>query len=173
LAFPIGKGWWILLPFVLALVSAIGVYFPYKGSKLLSTSEAALYLILSVPLSSELFFRSLVHGILVNPNKIQSSNSRWSISSASVVSASLYSVFMVCVLLYPDYLGKGFQITMAVECLVAAWVLGLFIGALRERSQSVLPGILFHALGLAALIAYYFGEAPLKIGFLIDQAIGF
>ncbi|MBI5579043.1 MAG: hypothetical protein HY895_07810 [Deltaproteobacteria bacterium] len=154
-AAPVGKSWWILLPFVFFFVMGIGVYFPYKGMKLLPTREGAIYLIMAVPLASELLFRSLTHGILVNPNNIQSHNSRWFFSFPSVAAATLYSLFMVYILLYPDYLQNGFQARATAECLCAAFVLGLSTGFVRERAQSVFPAILFHALGMTALISYY------------------
>jgi hypothetical protein len=157
-AAPAGKSWWILLPLVCLPVIGIGAYFPYKGMKLLSTSESAIYLIIAVPLASELLFRSLTHGMMVNPNNIQSSTSRWFFSFPSVASASLYSLFLVCLLLYPDYLRNGFRAEATAECLLASLVLGLSTGFVRERSQSVFPAILFHALGMSALVGYYAGQ---------------
>jgi hypothetical protein len=156
-AVPVGKSWWILLPLVVFSVMSIGIYFPYKGVKLHSTYETAIYLIIAVPLASELLFRSLTHGILVTPNNIQSCNSRWFLSFPSVASASLYSGFMVYLLLYSDYLRNGFQAKATTECLLAAFVLGLSLGFVRERSQSVFAAILFHAMGMAALINFYAG----------------
>ena len=117
LAIPDGKRWWVLLPFVVFFVNTIGTLFPYDGMKLLSTSDNVIYLVLLVPLSSELLFRSLICGVLVNPNDIQDSNGRWFLSFPSGVSASLYAVFMVCFLLYPAYLQNGFQVKATAECL--------------------------------------------------------
>ncbi|MGE5257304.1 MAG: CPBP family intramembrane glutamic endopeptidase [Hyphomicrobiales bacterium] len=157
IATPAGKNWWILLPFVCFTVIGIGIYFPYKGMGVLSTLERGIYLIVTVPLASELLFRGLTHGILVSPNTIQSS-SRSFLSFPSLVSASLYSAFLVCLLLYPDYLRHGFQANTTAECFLAALVLGLSIGFVRERSQSIFPAILSHALGTIALVIYYSGK---------------
>jgi hypothetical protein len=156
LALPVGKCWWGLLPFVFFSVIGIGIYFPYKGMNPAGTLETAVYFIAAVPLASELLFRSLTHGILVNPNNIQSCSSRWSLSFPSVAAASLYSVFLVYLLLLPDYRQNGFQAEATARCLLAALVLGLSSGFVRDRSQSVFPAILFHALGMTALISYYF-----------------
>jgi hypothetical protein len=164
LAAPVGMSWWILLPFVFFSVIGIGIYFPYRGMRLFSTSETAVYLVIAIPLASELLFRSLTHGILLNPNNIQSSRRRY-LSYPSVAAASLYSGFMAFLLLFPDYLQNGFQAKETAECLVAALVLGLSTGAVRERSQSVFPAILFHILGITAIISYYSGTILSKIGF--------
>ncbi|MDP4164960.1 MAG: CPBP family intramembrane metalloprotease, partial [Bacillota bacterium] len=154
IAVPIGKNWWILLPFVLFSVFGLGIYFPYKGMKLHSIYETAIYLIIAVPLASELLFRSLIHGILVNPSNIQSCRSRWFLSFPSVAAALLYSGFMVYLLLFSGHLQNGFQAKATAGCLFAAFVLGLSTSFVRERSQSVFPAIIFHALGMIALIKY-------------------
>ena len=156
IATPVGKRWWFLFPFVFFSVIGLGVYFPYKGMRLLSTFETAIYLIVAIPLASELLFRSLAHGILVNANNIQGT-SRWVFSFPSIAAASLFSGFIFYQLLYPDYLQNGFQAKATAECLFAAFVLGLSTGFVREKSQSVFPAILFHALGMTALVSYYFG----------------
>jgi hypothetical protein len=155
-AAPEGKGWWGLLPFVFFSVMAIGIYFPYKGLSLLRRPEAATYFIVVVPLASELLFRSLAHGILVTPNNIQNHNSRWFFSFPSVAAATLYAGFMAYLLLLPGYHQGGFPVKATAQCALAAWVLGLSCGFVRERSQSVFPAMLFHALGMTALILYYF-----------------
>jgi membrane protease YdiL (CAAX protease family) len=157
IAVPIGRNWWILLPFVFFSVIGLGVYFPYKGMKLHSTYETVIYLIIAIPLASELLFRGLIHGTLVNPRNIQSYSSRWFFSFPSVAAALVYSGFMVYLLLYSDYLRNGFQAKATTECLLAAFVLGLSLGFVRERSQSVFAAILFHAMGMAALINFYAG----------------
>jgi hypothetical protein len=156
IAGPIGKRWWFIFPFVFFSVIGLGVYFPYKGMRLLGIFETAIYLILAIPVSSELLFRSLAHGIMVNANNIRR-NSRWFASFPSVAAASFYSGFIFYILLYPDYLQNGFQAKATAECFSAAFVLGLSTGFVREKSQSVFPAILFHALGMTALISYFFG----------------
>jgi hypothetical protein len=155
LAVPVGKGWWGLVPLVLIAVVGIGIYFPYRGVRLLSASQAAIYLVIVIPLASELLFRSLAHGILVSPYSIQVYNRRRFFSFPSVAAAALYSGFMVYLLLFPDYLQNAFQVQATAGCLLAALVLGFSTGFVRERSQSVFPAMLFHALGMAVLIRYY------------------
>jgi membrane protease YdiL (CAAX protease family) len=123
--------------------------------RLLTASQAAIYLVMAIPLASELLFRSLAHGILVSPYSIQAYNRRRYFSFPSVAAAALYSAFMGYLLLFPDYLQNGFQAKATAGCLLAALVLGFSTGFVRERSQSVFPTMLFHALGMAALVRYY------------------
>ena len=172
-ALPSGRSWWILLPFVFFPVMGIGIFFPYKGVKLLSSPETIAYLIIAIPLASEFLFRSLVHGILINPNDVRSYDRRRFFSFPSVASGAIYAVCMVGILLYPDYLQNGFQVKATAGCLLAALVIGLSTALVRERSQSVLPAILFHALGMAAVVSYYSGTIISKIGSLISTLIGY
>jgi hypothetical protein len=172
-ALPSGRSWWILLPFVFFSVMGTGIYFPYKGANLLSSPETIAYLIVAIPLASEFLFRSLVHGILINPNNVRSYDNRRFFSFPCVASGSLYAVCMLCILLYPDYLQNGFQVKATAECLLAALVTGLSTALVRERSQSVLPAILFHALGMAAVVSFYSGAILSKIGPLISIPIGY
>jgi hypothetical protein len=52
----------------------------------------------------------------------------------------------------PDTLLSGLKAAAWVECLLTGFVLGLANGFVRERSQSVFPAILFHALGMAVFL---------------------
>jgi hypothetical protein len=79
---------------------------------------------------------------------------------------------MVCILLYPDYLQNGLHLEAAAQCLLAALVVGLSTAWVRERSQSVLPAILFHSLGMAAVVFYYSSTLLSNIGSLILIPIG-
>ncbi len=169
---PSGRSWWTFLPFVFFPVVGLGLYFPLKGTKLLNFHETIAYLVIAIPLASELLFRSLVHGILINPYNVRSYDRRWFFSFPSVASASLYAVCMVCILLYPDYLQHSFQARATAQCLFAALLIGLSTAWVRERSQSVLPAILFHALGMAAVVFYYSSTLLSNIGSLIRIPIG-
>ena len=161
------------MPFVFFTVTGIGIYFPYKGANLLGPPETIAYLIIAIPLASEFLFRGLVHGILINPNNAPSYDRRRLFSFPSVASGSLYAVCMAGILLYPGYLQSGFQVKATAGCLLAALVLGLSTALVRERSQSVLPAILFHALGMAAVASYYSGTIVSKIGAFISIPVGY
>lgn len=154
IAAPAGRSWWILFPFVFFPVLGIGFYLPYKGMALVGVFDKLVYLVAAVPLASEILFRSLIHGILVSANNIQKPGGRWFFSFPSVVAASLYAIFLAGLLLLPDALLKGLDAVAAAECLLAAFVLGLATGFIRERSQSVFSAILFHALGMSVFLIY-------------------
>ncbi len=154
IAAPAGKGWWIVFPFVFFSVLGIGFYFPYKGMGLVGTFDRLAYLVAAIPLASEIMFRSLIHGFLVSADNIQKPGGRWFFSFPTVAAASLYAVFLTGLLLLPDTLLKGLDAAAAAECLLAAFVLGLASGFVRERSQSVFPAILFHALSMAVFLIY-------------------
>jgi hypothetical protein len=154
IAAPAGKSWWVVFPFVFLSTLAIGFYFPYKGMGVAGTFEKIIYFVAALPLASEILFRSLTHGIMVSANNVQRPGGRWFFSFPSVAAASQYAVFLAFHLLWPDNSLKELQAAAAVECLALGCVLGLASGFVRERSQSVFPAILFHALGMAVFLVY-------------------
>ncbi len=155
LALPSGKSWWILLPFVFFSVIGTGIFFPYKGLDSVGSFIPIAFSIVVIPLSLEILFRSLAHGVLITTYNVRSHDKHWYLSFTSIVSAILYAAFMVGILFFPHYLQNDFQLKPAVACLVACMVMGLFTAFVREESQSVLPVFLFHALGMAGLVCYY------------------
>lgn len=154
IAAPVGKSWWFAFPFVFFSVLTLGFYFPYRGMGLIGAVEKVIYLIVAIPLASEILFRSLVHGMAVSAHNIQRPSGRWLFSFPSAAAAALYAVFLASLLLLPDILSRGLQATAAAECLLAGFALGLASSFVRERSQSVFPAILFHALSMAVFLAY-------------------
>jgi membrane protease YdiL (CAAX protease family) len=134
---------------------------------LAENSETALFFIVAIPFAFEPLFRSLIHGLLLGAHHFQGYGERWSISFPLVATALLYSVCIAVVLLYPAFLQNGLHAQATAACLAAAFGLGLVSGWVREKSQSIFPGILFHALGVAALISYYSGGWVSKIGTFI------
>jgi hypothetical protein len=169
-AVPVGKSWLIFSPLIVGTVVAIGIYFPYQGIPLAQTLEAAFYFLTAIPLAWELLFRSLIPGVLITPRNFQNYAGRRFISFPSAVAALLYSICMTAVLLVPTFHSPDFQALALAECLVGSLVLGLLSGLVRERTQSVLPGILLHALGMALLISYHSGGWVYQLGGLINGA---
>jgi hypothetical protein len=155
LALPSGKNWWIMGPFVFLSVIGMGIFLPYKGIISIGNLLTIVYLVVIIPLSLELLFRSLAHGILIKPYNVRSNDKHLYLSFPSIASATLFAASMVGIMLYPDYLQNGFQAKAAIVCLFAALVIGLFTAFVREQSQSVLPSVLFHALGMGGLVCYY------------------
>ena len=109
-----------------------------------------------IPLSLELLFRSLVHGMMAQLATIQDCESRWFFSGPTIGSALLYAATI------------GFQMTMMadhpmailtngilIKYIAVAAIFGLAAGMIRERSHSILPAWLFHAAAVAtSLLAY-------------------
>lgn len=152
LAAPAGKSWWLAFPFMFLSVLGVGYYFPYKGMALAGTADRIIYLVGVIPLASEILFRGLAHGILVNANNIQRPAGRWFLSFPSLASASLYAITLASLPVLPGSLLHGLQAAATAECLMAGFVLGLTAGFVRERSQSVIPAIFCHALAMALFL---------------------
>jgi membrane protease YdiL (CAAX protease family) len=151
---PVGKDWWLLLPIVVLAAFAKGVYIPQGLFPMHGFDETLISLILIIPLASELLFRSLVHGILTKGATIQNCRSEWFFSYPTVVSAILYAAFIAYLALLPNILQGTFQMEVMVKCLIAACAFGMAAGFVRERSQSVLPAILFHWVAITAFIFF-------------------
>ena len=143
---PTGKDWWLLLPISILAAFANGVYVPQRFSPLLNLEKTLIYMILIIPLASELLFRSLAHGILAKGARIQSCRSEWFFSFPAIFSAILYAAFVAYLVLLPNILLQGYlPVKVVVICIFAAIVFGMAAGFVRERSQSVFPTIFFHA----------------------------
>ena len=152
---PHGKVWWIFLPVIVLTALARGVYFPDAVFGTLNINEMAIYVFIAIPLASELLFRGLAHGILASGTTVQSCNSRWFFSYPAVTSSILYAVFITCFLFLPETYKGTFQVRLMVETAFAAFAFGLVNSVVRERSHSIYPAILFHAIALAGL-AFFF-----------------
>jgi Type II CAAX prenyl endopeptidase Rce1-like len=151
---PTGNSWWLILP--VALLSGLtgGVWVP-RGPILEQGWTYALILWgAGMPLAAELLFRSLAHGLLSQGARIQRNDSRWFISWPLLGSVLLYTGFItimaVCTgkgFLQPPYWGLG-------QVLLSAVLFGMAAGMVRERSQSLLPAILFHIITAVGTIVF-------------------
>jgi membrane protease YdiL (CAAX protease family) len=146
LNFPTGKDWWTLLPVMLLAATAGGIYIPDQTIGFLKLPDIIIYVCMTIPLALELLFRGLGHGILTYRSEVQNAKSPWFFSYANVAAAVLYAVFIA----YLDFSSTTFQgvaqILPAVKTVFAAFAFGLAGGFVRERSQSILPAVLFHSL---------------------------
>jgi hypothetical protein len=149
---PTGKDWWLLLPIIILAAFANGVYFPQRVYPIIGLDETLIYMILTIPLASELLFRSLTHGILAKGTSIQSCRGEWFFSYPAVASAILYAAFVAYLVLLPNILQGALSVKTAVVCVFAAIVFGMASGCVRERSQSVFPAILFHAAAMSVFV---------------------
>jgi len=151
-ALPSGKVWWVLLPVCLLAASAGGIQAPGPGLKTLPIWAGVLVTFVLWPVCVELLFRSLGHGIVAHGSEIQLCDSRWFFSYPSVAMAFLYAAFLGGMKIMPN-IATGLDLPpVSAEGLFAAFAFGLAAGFARERSQSILPAISFHALAMLALL---------------------
>ena len=150
---PIGsKDWLILLPVLVLSAMGNGVYFPNSAFHLLKFNESVIYLFIAIPLALELLFRGLAHGILAGGTTAQSCNSRWFFSYPTVASAILYAAFIACIVFLPEIIKGTLQARSIAETAFAAFVFGLANGFVRERSHSIFPAIVFHAIAVSVFV---------------------
>lgn len=151
---PTGKDWWPLLPLVILAAFGKGVYVPQEILQVPGFDNTIVYMIITICVALELLFRSLAHGILAKGARIQTCRSEWFFSYPAVASAFLYAAFIVYLVFFPNVLKGIFHLKAIVTCLFAAFIFGLSAGFVRERSQSVLPAILFHAIAITVFICF-------------------
>ena len=140
---PTGRKWWLLLPVALVAGNMGGVWMP----EALARGDHPLTILLIggliMPVAAELLFRSLALGLLAQRLRIQRDDTRWFISWPAVISTLLYAGYMALLLIGApqNSAPSGWRL---IYCLLAAAVFGLTAAMVRERSQSVLPAVLFH-----------------------------
>ena len=147
---PAGKDWWRLLP--VAVICGFTGDMRVPGEMFFTADPVAAWAIalVLIPLSLELLFRSLVHGMMAQLASIQDCESRWFFSGPTIGSALLYAATI------------GFQTTMMsgnpmailingilIKYIAVAAIFGMAAGMIRERSHSILPAWLFHAVAVA------------------------
>jgi hypothetical protein len=153
---PTGKDWWLLLPITLLAALAEGVYVPQGFFPISEFNGIIICLMFAIPVSSELLFRCLVHGILSKGASTQTCRSEWFFSYPTVGSAVLYAAFIACLVLIPNILQGALSWRVMFKCLFASIAFGIASGFVRERSQSVFPAILFHAAGIGIFVLLSF-----------------
>ncbi len=153
---PAGKDWWRLLPMAIICGFTGDILVPTETMFNADPVVAWTIALVLVPLSLELLFRGLVHGMMAQLATIQDCESRWFFSGPTIGSALLYATAI------------GFQMTMMadhpmeiltngllIKYIAVAAIFGLVAGMIRERSHSILPAWLFHAAAAAtSLLAF-------------------
>jgi hypothetical protein len=146
---PVGNNWWFFLPVVLAAGFFGGVWMPESLQQGQSWSLVILLGILGIPLTTELLFRSLAHGLLTQGAKIQRNDTRWFVSWPIAGSTIAYVVYIMSLLFISGDQISSIQLGRLAISLSSAALFGLSLGMVRERSQSLFPAILFHVLAAA------------------------
>ena len=96
--------------------------------------------------------RGLVHGLLILDHRVQGIGGSWFISLPNVLAATLYAVATALACHFwtaplPFELPPAAASWSWAIVFVAAWITGLMLGAIRERSLSVWPAVLASGLG--------------------------
>ncbi len=147
---PAGKDWWRILPIAILCGFTGDMLVPEKMMFAADPAAAWTIALVLIPLSLELLFRGLVHGMMAQLATIQDCESKWFFSGPTIGSSLLYAAII------------GLQMTMMsgdplatltsgilVKYVVVAAIFGIAAGMIRERSHSILPAWLFHALAVA------------------------
>jgi hypothetical protein len=149
-----GGGWW-LLP--LALVGAIPAAIWASGSMGTRPFElaAAVGAAAAAIAAGEVWFRGLVHGLLVPDFSVQRPRGIWFLSRAAFVSSIAYAavatVMAMPALEYPLVRGLGAsELELVLGAATAFFAVGVSLAILRERSLSFLPGLAIQLLGLVS-----------------------
>jgi membrane protease YdiL (CAAX protease family) len=153
---PVGKDWWRILP--IAVICGLSGIMLIPGKELFAADPLVAWTIalVLIPLSLELLFRSLVHGMMAQLANIQDCESRWFFSGPTIGSSLLYAAAI------------GFQTTMLsdhpmatltsgilIRYIAVAAIFGIAAGMIRERSHSIIPAWLFHAIAVATALVIF------------------
>lgn len=150
---PMGRNWWMLLPIAVCAGAAGGVWAPQALAKGEKWKEIIVIGLIGMPLAIELLFRSLVHGLLAQSARVQRDDTRWFLSWPVIGSSLQYTAF-IALILFIIYSNNNIIPTWRpVLSLCAAAVFGLVAATVRERSQSLLPSIVFY--WVAAITAFF------------------
>ena len=154
LAAPEGKQWWIYLPIVV-MGGLAGVGDLYRLPDHMTHPGDIWFLgIIMAPIGIEMLFRSLIHGFLAQSARIGRPKSPVFFSWPMVGAALLFAIFAaghyISVIPFKHLTEKPLMILPSV---IGIFLMGLIMGLVRERSQSILPPILFQMAAAATYIA--------------------
>jgi hypothetical protein len=147
---PAGFDWLVLFPGALlggvaggAWIFAAAVTSPQR---LLGRHWTELAVAISFPIVAEVLFRGLAHGTLAQRFPTQHAGGRWFLSWPVFISSVLYALWSLPPFL--PFFSRGVELTLA-----GALLFGISSGMARERSESLLPCLLFHWACLPLLAA--------------------
>ena len=154
LSLPVGKIWWAFLPLA-ALGGLVGTALVLPVSAdMQPTWGKWVFVLLIAPIALELLFRSLAHGLLAQSARIGRPKGRLILSWPLVGSSFLFAGYFL-------WQGaSGFTPALVLERplyylypAIMAFLLGIALGVVRERSQSIIPPIIIHCLAVASAMA--------------------
>ncbi len=149
---PMGFGWLAALP--AACVGAIigglwtpvslGFWLGYHNLQSFTVGTALLY-----GLAAELLFRGVILGDLAYRFPLQKIAVPWLGSWPALISGILYAA--ASLLLFMTLSNGQLELIQGVLTAAGALTFGIASGTVRERSESIIPAVLLHMLGAAAL----------------------
>ena len=146
---PVGFGWLCLLPGALlgGLAGGAWIFAPLVTAShaFLKHLWTELAIAISFPLAAEVLFRGLVHGTLAQRFPTQHAGGPWFLSWPVFISSVLYALWSLPPFL--PFFSHGIELTFA-----GALLFGISSGMARERSESLLPCLLFHWSSLPLLV---------------------
>ncbi len=164
---PAGRDWLALLPLALLGGAAGGAWIPAQAPQAAGWGWGwVLGALLLSAFALEAWFRGVVHGRLMLDCRVQGLGGPWFLSMATLASAVLAALVGMSV--------APVLLTTALEPLLpwgragtvalgggGALLASLALGMIRERSLSLLPGVLAQLLGagLALAVAFWLGSA--------------
>ena len=154
LAAPAGKQWWVFLP-VVVLGGLAGAGDLLKLPPHLAHPWGIWFLaLIMAPVGLEMLFRSLVHGHLAQSARIGRPKSRILFSWPMIGSALLFAGYAMWHTVSGIPLEHVLEVPLpALQPVFGALLVGLILGLVRERSQSILPPILFQMAAAATYLA--------------------
>jgi hypothetical protein len=148
LRLPAGLDWLVVLPGALLGGLAGGAWIfmaPGTSSQFLLTRHwPEIVIAICFPITAEVLFRGLVHGILAQRFPTQHTGGPWFLSWPVLISSALYGLWTLPPFL--PFFSPGVEVTFA-----AALLFGICSGMARERSESLLPCLVLHWLCLLLL----------------------
>lgn len=145
---PSGKDWWFVLP--LLPLGAVLNGLPVFQGVFLQDPGSFLAGILLLPVTLELLYRGTIHGMLSEDAEIQRTGGSWFISFPAVGSSLIYAAALLFYPLpsrMPEFIFPGsFLLMEPIFRFSGGFLTGLVFSFIRERSDSVVPSVMFHVL---------------------------
>ncbi len=149
---PTGKTWWLLFPAALLCGISGGVWLPTSPDPKWAT--ISLLGIVGMPLTCEILFRSLIHGLQAQSAPIQRIDTPWFLSWPTIGNTLLYVAFWIALIWRSRPAGAESSPGIFIMSVCGATLLSLTASMIRERSQSLWPAVLFHMLAAASAFVY-------------------
>mgnify|MGYP001829246580 CR=1 FL=1 len=153
LAAPVGKIWWVFLPLAALCGMVGGIAPPSLPPEITPAWGAWLIGLIMMPIALELLFRSLVHGLLAQSARISRPKSpillSWPLLGASLLFAGFALWHTASVVSLSLIMERPLSLLQPV---FGAFLLGLVLGVVRERSQSIVPPMIFHMIAVGTML---------------------